>query len=146
VRADLGHMAESDLADRWKNPTSSQPLRWKKRLIRIVPGFSSLKLVVPPLQPGAVGPYLVWGTRFTNRLLQEGTGSCPDLLGRNRWSVVPEVQDPDNILLQAEISEIETTPPAQLLLISSHAANRTSSAATFSVVILIGRKKGNLLP
>jgi hypothetical protein len=56
-----------------------------KGLVQIVPGFSSLKLVVSPLQPRVVGPY------------PEGTRPYLDLLGRNWRPVVPGVQDPDNI-------------------------------------------------
>jgi hypothetical protein len=31
-------------------------------------------MVAPPLQPGAVGSYLVWGAWFPSHLLLEGTG------------------------------------------------------------------------
>jgi hypothetical protein len=51
--------------------------------------------VVPPLQPGVVGSYPVWGTWFLSRLLRERTRSCPDFFYYNRRSVVPGVQDPD---------------------------------------------------
>jgi hypothetical protein len=36
-------------------------------------GLVLLRLVVSPLQPGVVGPYLVWGTWFPSRLTLEGT-------------------------------------------------------------------------
>jgi hypothetical protein len=52
--------------------------------------------VVPLLQIGAVGLYPVWGTWFPSHLSLEGIGLYPDLLGRNRWPIVPGVQDPDS--------------------------------------------------
>jgi hypothetical protein len=61
-----------------------------------VPGFGSFKLVVTPLQSGAVGPYLIWGIRFPSHLLLEETRSCQNLLGRNQWPAVPEVLDPNS--------------------------------------------------
>jgi hypothetical protein len=39
----------------------------------IVLGISFFRLVVPPLQPGVVGPYPVRGVRFSSRLPLEGT-------------------------------------------------------------------------
>jgi hypothetical protein len=37
-------------------------------------GLDIFRLVAPPLQPGVVGPYSVWGIWFSNHLLLEGTG------------------------------------------------------------------------
>jgi hypothetical protein len=51
--------------------------------------------VIPLLQPGAVGPYLVWGTWFSTHLPLEGTWSYPDL-GFNWRPTVLVVQDPDS--------------------------------------------------
>jgi hypothetical protein len=39
----------------------------------LLPGLVLLKLSVPRLQPGVVGPYLVGGVWFLSRLLLEGT-------------------------------------------------------------------------
>jgi hypothetical protein len=64
--------------------------------VHVTPRFSSFKLVVPsPLQPREVGPYLVWSTWLPSSLSLEGTGPYSDLLGRNRWSMVLGVQDPN---------------------------------------------------
>jgi hypothetical protein len=57
--------------------------------------FSSFKLVVPT-QSGGVGLYMVWSMWFLSHLSLEGTGSYPDLLGRNRWHTVPRIHDPNN--------------------------------------------------
>jgi hypothetical protein len=43
-------------------------------MTRIAPGFSSFWVGGPPLSAGVVGPYLVRGVWFPNRLLLEGTG------------------------------------------------------------------------
>jgi hypothetical protein len=67
-----------------------------KGQVRIVPVFSSFKLVVPPLHPGVLRPYIVWSTWFPSHLPLERTRSYPDLLGCNRRPAVPRVQDPDN--------------------------------------------------
>jgi hypothetical protein len=40
----------------------------------LLPGLDHFRLVTPPLQPGVVGPYLVRGVWFSNRLSLEGTG------------------------------------------------------------------------
>jgi hypothetical protein len=48
--------------------------------VQIVSEFSSFKLVVSPLQSGAVGPYSVWGTWFPSHLSLEETRSYLDLL------------------------------------------------------------------
>jgi hypothetical protein len=61
----------------------------------MVPGSSPFQLVVPPLQPGLVGPYPVWGTWFSSHLPLEGTVQYPDFLGHNQWPVVLGVQDAD---------------------------------------------------
>jgi hypothetical protein len=59
------------------------------------------------------------------------------------WLVVEQVMEDENhVLLQAETSEPAMQQPPQLLLISSHVVNGTSSAATFSLVIIIGGKRG----
>jgi hypothetical protein len=39
----------------------------------LLPCLVLFMLVAPPLQPGDVGPYLVWGAWFSNRLSLEGT-------------------------------------------------------------------------
>jgi hypothetical protein len=62
-------------------------------------GLVPFRLVVSPLQPGVVGSYLVRGIIFSNRVLPEGTGPYPDLLGHNRQITVPKVQDPDKNLI-----------------------------------------------
>jgi hypothetical protein len=41
---------------------------------RLFSGLVLFTLVVPPLQPGEVGPYPVWGAWFSSRLPLEGTG------------------------------------------------------------------------
>jgi hypothetical protein len=46
-----------------------------------MPRFSSFKLVVPPLQPGLVGPNPIWGMWFPNDLPLEGIVPYIDLLG-----------------------------------------------------------------
>jgi hypothetical protein len=46
------------------------------------------RLAVPPLQPGAVGPYLVRGAWLPSRLLLEGVKSYLVFLRCNQW---PEV-------------------------------------------------------
>jgi hypothetical protein len=92
VRAELGQKVELHRADMWQNSTRPQPFTGGggglKEVVRIVAGFTSFKLVVPPLQLGAVGPYLVRGPQFPSRLPLEGTWSYPDLLGHNRRPAV----------------------------------------------------------
>jgi hypothetical protein len=57
----------------------------------------------------------------------------------DNWLAVEHVMEEENhTLLQAYVIEVEQSPQPQLLLISSHATNGTSSAATFSLVITIG--------
>jgi hypothetical protein len=59
------------------------------------------------------------------------------------WLVVEQVmKDENHVLLQAKVSETEQQQPPQLLMISTHAAHGTSFAATFSVVVTIGGKRG----
>jgi hypothetical protein len=60
------------------------------------PGLVLFKLVVPPFQPGVVGPYPVRRIWFPYRLSLEGTMSYLDLLGHNRRPTVPRIQDLDN--------------------------------------------------
>jgi hypothetical protein len=58
------------------------------------------------------------------------------------WLLMEQMMENKNhSLLQAQVTEIDPKPP-QLLLISSHAAKGTSSASTFSAILLIGGKKG----
>jgi hypothetical protein len=40
----------------------------------LLPGSILFSLVAPPLQPGVVAPYPVWGVWFPSRLVLEGTG------------------------------------------------------------------------
>jgi hypothetical protein len=56
-------------------------------------------LVVPPLQLGVTGPYLVWGIWFPIRLQLEGTEPYPIFLGRNQRPAIPEVRDPERCIL-----------------------------------------------
>jgi hypothetical protein len=59
------------------------------------------------------------------------------------WLVVEHVMEQSNhTLLQAELTETETPNTPQLLMISLHAVQGTTSAATFSVVVVIGGKRG----
>jgi hypothetical protein len=46
---------------------------WEDRY-RSFLGLVLFRLVVPPLKPEVMGPYLVWGGWFPSRLLLEGTG------------------------------------------------------------------------
>jgi hypothetical protein len=50
----------------------------------LLSGRVLFRLVVPPLQPGVVGPYLVRGMWFASRLSLERTGTYIDFLGCNR--------------------------------------------------------------
>jgi hypothetical protein len=45
-----------------------------KRRCGFLIGLVFFRLVTPPLQPGVVVPYLVWGVWFPSHLLLEGTG------------------------------------------------------------------------
>jgi hypothetical protein len=57
----------------------------------------------------------------------------------NDWLAVEQQMEEENhVLLQEET----TSPPPQLLMISSHAVHGTVSAATFSLLVTIGGKKG----
>jgi hypothetical protein len=49
-------------------------VEWKKRKRGLLTRLVLFKLVAPPLQPGLVGLYLVWGVWFPSRLPLEGTG------------------------------------------------------------------------
>jgi hypothetical protein len=71
-----------------------------KELVQIMPGFSSFKLVVSPLQPGAVESNPVRDPRLSSHLPLEGIGSYLDLLNHNRRPAVPKVQDPDSYAVQ----------------------------------------------
>jgi hypothetical protein len=59
-------------------PTHGYRDRGKDRC-GLLSGLDPFRLVIPPLQPGVVGPYLVWGTLFPSRAPLEGTGLYPDL-------------------------------------------------------------------
>jgi hypothetical protein len=85
--AELGHNNELDQANRWQDLAHPRPVRWDKRTGTGRARFSSFKLVVPPLQPGELGPYLVWVTWFPNHLTLE----------------VPGVQDPDILVAMLHI-------------------------------------------
>jgi hypothetical protein len=51
------------------------------------------------------------------------------------------MEEDNHVLLQSELTNTTEAPP-QLLMLSSHAANGTSSAATFSLIVSIGGRKG----
>jgi hypothetical protein len=48
----------------------------------------------------------------------------------------------NHVLLQIETVDTKTNTTPQLLMISTHAANGTSSVATFSVLVVLGGKRG----
>jgi hypothetical protein len=54
-------------------------------------------LVVPPLQPGAVGPYPVRFVCLPIRMPLEGVRWYLDFLGHNWRLAVPGIQDPNNL-------------------------------------------------
>jgi hypothetical protein len=59
------------------------------------------------------------------------------------WLAVEQVMEDENhVLLQAGSTESDQPTQPQLLVISSHAVNGTSSAATFSLVVTIAGKRG----
>jgi hypothetical protein len=59
------------------------------------------------------------------------------------WLAMEQIMEQENhVLLQAENSETDQTQQPQLLFISSHAAQGTSTAATFSVLVNIGGRRG----
>jgi hypothetical protein len=93
VHAEPVHEDELNWAGRWQDPALPRLLRWDKKN----QCWSFLGLVLlswwSPLQPGEVGPYLVWSLWFPSRLPLEGTGPYRDLLGHNQRSAVPGVQD-----------------------------------------------------
>jgi hypothetical protein len=45
---------------------------------RLLPGLVLFRLVIPPLQPKVMGPYVIHGTWFPSHLLLEGTGPYSD--------------------------------------------------------------------
>jgi hypothetical protein len=47
---------------------------WKKHKYGLLQGLVLFRLVAPPLQPGVVGLYPVWGVWFPSHLPLEGTG------------------------------------------------------------------------
>jgi hypothetical protein len=58
------------------------------------------------------------------------------------WLDVERVMEEENhILLQAEVTETETNPQPQLLMISAHDTKGISPPATFSVIVSVGRGK-----
>jgi hypothetical protein len=57
-------------------------------------------------------------------------------------SVEQAMEEQNHILLQTEITDQDKQQQPQLLMISSHGAQGTSSAATFSVLVTIGGIKG----
>jgi hypothetical protein len=60
----------------------------KKVWCRLLPDLVLFRLVVPPLQPGVVGPFLVRGIGLPSHVSLEGTVPYTDLLGHNRWPTV----------------------------------------------------------
>jgi hypothetical protein len=59
------------------------------------------------------------------------------------WLAVEQVMEDENhVLLQAETTDSEQQTQPQLLVISSHVANGTSLAATFSLVVTIAGRRG----
>jgi hypothetical protein len=46
---------------------------WRGEGVILFLGLVLFRLVAPPLQPGVVGSYLVWGIWFSNRLPLDGT-------------------------------------------------------------------------
>jgi hypothetical protein len=48
--------------------------KWQKRKRGLLLGLVFFRLVAPPLQPGVVGLYLVWGLWFPRHLALDGTG------------------------------------------------------------------------
>jgi hypothetical protein len=77
-----------------KIPTDRKYCDEREDQYRLFLGLILFKLVVPSLQPGVVGPYLVRGTWFPSRLPLEGTDHIQIF-----WAVTgdlryPGVQDP----------------------------------------------------
>jgi hypothetical protein len=60
---------------------------------RLLPGLVLFSLVAPPLQPGVVGAYPVYGTWFPSRLLLEGTRPYLDFFAitGSPWYKTPTV-------------------------------------------------------
>jgi hypothetical protein len=63
------------------------------------------------------------------------------LIPEDRLQVEQIMEEDNHVLLQTEISESKEKTP-QLLLLSSHATNGTTSAATFSLIVHIGGRTG----
>jgi hypothetical protein len=83
----------SNWVNRWGNHARLWPSRGIKGWCGSCLDLVCFKLVVPPLQPWAMRPYLMWGTWFPSHLPLEGTRSYTYLLGHNRWPAVPRIQD-----------------------------------------------------
>jgi hypothetical protein len=61
----------------------------------------------------------------------------------DNWLAVEQMMEEENhILLQPGTPETETQQQPQLLVISSYAANGSSSPVTFSLIVLVGGKRG----
>jgi hypothetical protein len=59
------------------------------------------------------------------------------------WLAIEQVMEDENhVLLQAESTKSDQPTQPQLLVISSHAMNDTSSTAAFSLVVSIAGKRG----
>jgi hypothetical protein len=58
------------------------------------------------------------------------------------WLAMEQIMEEENHSLLQPDTPTDHTDQPQLLLISSHAVEGTSSAATFSVIVSIGGKKG----
>jgi hypothetical protein len=59
------------------------------------------------------------------------------------WLMVEQVMEEENhSLLQTKVSDTPTDPTPQLLTLSSHVVKGTSSATTFSIIIIIEGKRG----
>jgi hypothetical protein len=62
------------------------------------------------------------------------------------WLAIEQAMEEENhSLLQTEVTEVEKQQPPQLLMLSTHAAKGTTSSATFSVVLIMGGKRGPTL-
>jgi hypothetical protein len=61
------------------------------------------------------------------------------------WLAVEQIMEENHSLMQVELFDDNATQQPQLLLLSSHVAKGTSSAATFSVIIFVGGKIGPAL-
>jgi hypothetical protein len=64
-------------------------------------------------------------------------------MDHENWLAMEQVMEQENhVLLQVEDTPPDQNQPPQLLLISSHAAQGSSFAATFSLIVFIGGKRG----